>query len=253
MSVFGKYAAYYDLIYRDKDYVGEATYIHHLIQKYHPATKTILDLGCGTGRHAKLLAQKGYLVHGVDLSQEMLNEANKETDSNCLVFSQGDVRTVKLGKIFDVVVSLFHVVSYQTTNDDLRNTINTAFGHLENHGFFIFDCWYGPTVLSDRPTVRIKRLESELIKVTRIAEPVMYANENLVDVNYDVFIRDKAEGLVEELHETHRMRYLFKPELELLLNQAGFEMKDCFEFMTNQELSYQTWNGCFIARKITQK
>ena len=49
----------------------------------------------------------------------------------------------------------------------------------------------------------------------------MYANDNIVNVNYHVFVRNKANGEVEELRESHRMRYLFKPELELYLRGSG--------------------------------
>ncbi|WP_341999478.1 hypothetical protein [Chlorogloeopsis sp. ULAP02] len=66
MSVFGNYARYYDLLYRDKDYVGEALFIRRLIQNHAPEAQDILELGCGTGNHAVLLAKEGYKVHGVE-------------------------------------------------------------------------------------------------------------------------------------------------------------------------------------------
>ena len=72
MKVFGNYSRYYNLLYKDKDYKGEAGFIHDLIQKYSPGAKSILDLGCGTGRHDVLLAEKGYVMTGVDMSEEML-------------------------------------------------------------------------------------------------------------------------------------------------------------------------------------
>ncbi|MFM6580781.1 MAG: class I SAM-dependent DNA methyltransferase, partial [Dolichospermum sp.] len=75
MTVFGNYSRYYDLLYQDKDYLAEAKFIHDLIQTHAPSAKTILELGCGTGRHAELLANYGYQIHGVDRSLEMLNSA----------------------------------------------------------------------------------------------------------------------------------------------------------------------------------
>ena len=111
----------------------------------------------------------------------------------------------------------------------------------------IFDCWYGPAVLSDRPAVRVKRVEDEEIAVTRIAEPVMYPNDNCVDVNYQLLIKHKAGGMVEELHECHRMRYLFTPEVELLLEQTGFRLLHSEEWMTGKALGFDTWGACFVA------
>src|SRR4051812_48823482 len=134
MSVFAAYSRYYDLLYRDKDYAAEARYVHELVQQHHPAARTMLDLGCGTGRHAQLLSQHGYALTGVDLSEEMLKVARAA--SPALGFVQGDVRTVRLGKTFDVVASLFHVMSYQTTNADLCAALDTIREHLAPGGLF---------------------------------------------------------------------------------------------------------------------
>ena len=247
MSVFAAYSKYYDLLYRDKDYPGEARYIHELVTKHRPGARTVLDLGCGTGRHAQLLAERDYQLTGVDLSEEMLKVARESGPQ--LSFVQGDVRSVRLGKTFDVVLSLFHVMSYQTTNADLRAALSTVREHLAPGGLFVFDCWYGPAVLSSRPETRVKRLEDASIQVTRLAEPVLHPNDNLVDVNYHVLIRDKQSGAVEELRETHKMRYLFAPEVLLLLDGAGLRLTQLSEFMSDREPGFETWNAVFIGTR----
>jgi len=253
MTVFGAYSRYYNLFYQDKDYAGEAAYVHDLIRQHRPHAASVLDLGCGTGRHAFLLAEKGVAVTGVDRSAEMLAVAGAQLaalgqKTLPLTFHQGDLRTIRLGQTFDAVVSLFHVMSYQIGNDDLRAAFATARKHLNPGGVFIFDCWYGPAVLTDRPTVRIKRLEDEMIAVTRIVEPVMHANANLVDSNYQVLVWDKASGIVEELHETHQMRYLFRPEIELLLEETGMRIVEASEWMTGRPAGCDTWGVCFVVR-----
>jgi SAM-dependent methyltransferase len=253
MSVFGRYSRYYDLLYRDKDYLGEASYVDRLIRSHAPQARTLLDLGCGTGRHDLLFAEMGYRVTGVDLSEEMLAVASSQLpaglqSSGSLEFRQGDLTRVRLGSRFDAVVSLFHVMSYQADNDDLRSAFATAKAHLEPGGLFVFDCWYGPAVLTDPPVVRVKRLEDDHISVTRIAEPVLHPNRNLVDVNYQVFIRDKNGEGEEELRETHSMRYLFLPELLLLLEEAGLSLVEFREWLTGKEPGFDTWSACFVVR-----
>jgi SAM-dependent methyltransferase len=247
MSVFAAYSKYYDLLYRDKDYAGEARYIDDLIVRHRPGAQSVLDLGCGTGRHALLLAERGYRMTGVDLSEEMLKVARASSSGQSFV--QGDVRSVRLGKTFDVVLSLFHVMSYQTTNGDLRAALSTVREHLAPGGLFVFDCWYGPAVLTSRPETRVKRLEDDKIQVTRLAEPVLHANDNVVDVNYQVLIRDRASGAVEELRETHKMRYLFAPEVSLLLESAGLRLTQQSEFMSEREPGFDTWNAVFIGTR----
>lgn len=247
MTAFGAYARYYDLLYRDKAYGAEAAHLAALIQTYAPGAETLLELGCGTGGHAVELAKHDFEIHGIDLSETMLAVARKHASAK-LRFDHGDARTFRTARTFDAVVSVFHVMSYQTTNADLAAAFATARAHLAPGGIFIFDCWYGPAVLTDRPVVRARSIEDETVAVTRIAEPVMHAEDNIVDVNYHVFLRDKQTAETSELRETHRMRYLFSPEIRMFLHDAGFEQVYAAEWLTGSALSYATWNACFVAR-----
>jgi SAM-dependent methyltransferase len=221
-AVFDSYARYYDLLYRDKDYAAEAAYVASHLKRHAPQARRLLELGCGTGAHAEHLARMGYTVHGVDRSESMLSRAQARRAglaadvASRLSFGSGDARTLRTGENYDAVISLFHVMSYQTTNADLQAAFATAAAHLRPGGLFLFDFWYGPAVLGQRPKTRVKRLEDEAIRVTRIAEPVLHDDEGVVDVNYTVFIEEKGTGSVRQVRETHRMRYLFLPELALL-------------------------------------
>ena len=251
--VFDVYARYYDLLYRDKDYAAEAEYINSHIRKHSPAAKRILELGCGTGIHAEQLARMGYTVYGVDMSEAMLVCARARKTSlppgiaPRLTFTTGDVRSVRTGETYDAVIALFHVMSYQTTNADLEAAFETAAAHLTPGGLFLFDFWYGPAVLTQKPEVRVKRLADNHIKVTRIAEPEMHVNENIVDVNYTVFIEVKQTGRVEQLQETHRMRYFFSPEIEKILRGCGFRLLAAMAWMSEFPLSSEHWSGFVVA------
>ena len=257
MTVFGNYAQYYDLLYQDKDYKKETDYVHQLIQRFAPETASILELGCGTGKHAALLAEYGYSVHGVDMSLEMLTLANERLASlpkdisDRLKFSQGDICNIEIGEQFDAAIALFHVVSYQTSNKALQRTIKTVKRHLRLGGIFLFDVWYGPAVLSDPPIVRIKRMENEKIQVTRIAKPQIDMNKNTVKVNYQIFIRNKDSDRAEEISEVHKVRYLFRPELDLLFEQNGFNIIMSEEWMTGKKPGLDTWGVCFISNNIS--
>ncbi|HVO49252.1 MAG TPA: class I SAM-dependent methyltransferase [Steroidobacteraceae bacterium] len=254
MNSFGAYARYYDLLYRDKDYAGEADYARKQLARHAPAARRLLELGCGTGAHAALLAGAGYEIHGIDQSDEMLERARARLAQLPPAlgararFERADMRGFALPQRFDAALALFHVVSYQRTNEDLCSAFRCVRQHLLPNGVFLFDCWYGPAVLTDRPAVRIRRLEDDLVGVMRLAEPVMHPNENVVDVNYEVHVRDKASGMVERFTERHRMRYLFRPEIELLAQQAGFIVLDGEEWMTGRPLGFDTWSACFALR-----
>jgi SAM-dependent methyltransferase len=246
---FNNYAAYYNLLYRDKNYLDETDYVTNLLNKFSEnKVEKILDLGCGTGKHASLFAEKGYKVVGVDLSEQMIEIANKNKNQYT-DFLQADVRNVELNQKFDAVISLFHVASYQISNQDFENYLNTAYKHLKKGGLFIFDFWYGAAVLTDRPTLRVKRLENDSLKITRISEPVLHSNINSVDVNFEVLIEDKLNSKIEKIHEIHNMRYWFMPEIELFAKKMNFSILDSFQWLTEKELTFESWNGIVILKK----
>jgi SAM-dependent methyltransferase len=255
VSVFAGYSRYYDLLYRDKDYAGEAKYIAGLIRRYSPNAKSVMEIGCGTGAHAAGLAQMGFEVSGVDMSEGMLEAADARRSSlspeiaSKLSFSHGDARAVRLYKKFDVVISLFHVMSYQTSNSDLAQSFETAREHVKSGGVFIFDCWYGPAVLRQWPSVTEKNLSDDTIEVHRIATPEIHVNDNIVDVNYDVSVKDHATGVTETLKETHRMRYLFQPEIELAFKTAGMKLIDARAWMSDAPPGVDSWGAVFVGKR----
>lgn len=166
-----------------------------------------------------------------------------------LTFSLGNAQDCRIGREFDVVLSLFHVVSYQTTNIELQAIIETAAIHLKTGGVFIFDFWYGPAVLSERPSIRVKHIENDKINLTRISEPKMLLSKNCVDVNYHIIINDTISKTTEVIKETHRMRYIFLTELDLLANTAGFKIQKTCEWLSGREPSFDTWGVCAVLQK----
>jgi predicted TPR repeat methyltransferase len=253
MSIFNHYAQYYDLLYTTKNYEVEVNYVDTLIKKYTSEARTILDLGCGTGTHDLYLAKKGYQVTGIDLSDNMISIAQEKQDKEDIKnidFRQGNIVSLNLNKQYDVVVSLFHVMNYLTENSDLQAGFLTTARHLKKGGVFIFDCWYGPAVLSDLPKTGVKRLENEKINVIRIVEPELHWNRNVVDVNYEIIIEERSTQKIATIHETHSVRYFFMPELKLLLAQAGMEIVNSEEWVTSKDAGKNTFGVCFVVRKL---
>jgi SAM-dependent methyltransferase len=247
---FNNYSTYYNLLYKDKDYKTEVNYITSLIKSAHPTAKTLLDVGCGTGKHLALLARQGFDCEGIDLSETMLQEARSNFSD--IFFTQADARNFNLDKKFDVVTSLFHVVSYQTKNDDFLRCLKSIRTHLRDGGVFVFDFWYGPAVLIDPPVTRIKRLESDEMKVTRLAESKMHYNNNVVDVHYEILIENKHQSQcnIETINETHSMRYFFLPEIDFFLAQSNFKIINTYEWLKSTIPSEKSWNICVIAKAL---
>lgn len=252
MEVFNDYAYYYNAFYGDKDYEGEARVIDQILRRYcEYDIKSILNMGCGTGNHDRELCKIGnYAITGIDLSSKMI-EIAKEKIINCertLDYKIGDIREYRDGILYDAVISLFHVMSYQNSNEDFSDALKTAHKHLKKDGIFLFDAWYGPGVLTDRPAVRIKTVDDGKNMIVRYANPVMNAETNIVDVNYDVLIIDKITSVCKKIYECHSMRYVFRPEVEYLLNSNGFELIDCLDCNTLEKPDYNSWTAYFVAK-----
>ncbi len=173
-----------------------------------------------TGIHAQQLAEKGYQVEGIDLSEVMLSKAlNRRSElplavSEKLSFLESDIRTYESALKFDTIISLFHVISYMTTNEDLNQTFKTVKKHLKPQGIFLFDCWHGPGVLHDKPISRSKFFEDETVSIKRTSTPGFFPEKNIVDVNFEILIHHKENNEELKLHEMHSMRYLFIEELK---------------------------------------
>jgi 2-polyprenyl-3-methyl-5-hydroxy-6-metoxy-1,4-benzoquinol methylase len=119
--LFTGYASYYDIFYAQKDYNLECEFVINIMNSLSfQEVRSILDLGCGTGGHVLPLAERGYHMTGVDISEGMIEQARrKSTESNIEAeFRLGDIRSLDLGKTFDAVISMFAVMGYQTGNDD---------------------------------------------------------------------------------------------------------------------------------------
>src|SRR5919199_1319404 len=168
-SVFGaEYSAAYDLLYQDKDYEAEVDLIERVFAIYgHGSVRRVLDLGCGTGGHAVPLANRGYDVVGVDRSPHMLDRARARTAS--ARFEVGEIGSLDLADRFDAVLMMFAVLGYQTANADARAALASVRRHLRPGGLFMCDLWYGPAVLRQRPSERVRVLDTAHGQVIRVA------------------------------------------------------------------------------------
>ena len=110
-------------------------------------------------------------------------------------FYHGDARTIRLRRKFNVVLAMFHVLSYLENNRDLVCAFETAAAHLSKGRLFVGDFWYGPGVLSEPPEYRIKKVETAEHSIVRTATPELYPSRNAVLVRYDISYLNKQQGI----------------------------------------------------------
>lgn len=229
MPSFASYSAYYDLMYRDKRYDLECDFLEAAFRTARgPRVKQVLDLGCGTGGHALVLAERGYEVTGIDRAEGMLEIARTKAGSLSgvapPVFRCGDLRSLELGSSFDAVVAMFAVISYLSTNEQIIEALRAVRRHLQPGGVFVFDAWHGPGVLRDLPSDRLKVVESEGGRVLRFAHTTTDHLSHTSDVHYHLL--HLADNQVRsEFEEVHTMRFFFPQEITFMLQLCGFGVR----------------------------
>ena len=213
---------------------------------------SILDLGCGTGSHALFFAEMGYEVTGVDFSEKMLKIAREKAarQGKRISFLQQDIRHLDLPQKFDAAVAMFAVMSYQATNQDFEDALISVHRQLDPGGLFIFDVWFGPTVLAQRPEDRFKTIERTDKKITRHASPSLDIINQTVEVSYTV--RENAsKKQLKETKESHVMRFFFFQELRYFLEKNNFEILQICPFLDlNGRVDESCWNISVICRRI---
>jgi SAM-dependent methyltransferase len=253
MDVFDDSAPYYDILYAEKDYAAECDFLEFLWKNLCTfSVQSVLDLGCGTGGHALLLAQRGYQVVGIDQSIGMITQARAKAKARSLdvEFLKKDIRNFQVHRTFDAAIAMFAVMSYQITNGDVLNTLCSTLAHLRQGGLFIFDAWFGPTVLSKRPTDRLKIAVRGNDRIYRYARPELDLLNQTVNVHYTFLRLSEKRIALEEFNERHQMRFFFPQELALLSGAAGLKLAPLIPFMKpNGQLNEEDWNVTVIGTK----
>ena len=104
-------------------------------------------------------------------------------------------------------------------------------------------------MLHDKPTVRVKRVENEKYKVTRLTEPIVCFDSHIVDVKFTVYAQDKDSKVINELQETHAMRYFFEEELTAEMKNQGLATLRFEEWLTGKKPVNTSWGVCAIGKK----
>jgi len=247
-----QYAAAYDAVYSDKDYAGECDALESLIGRFGDGgIRRLLDLGCGTGRHAVHFAQRGFQVLGVDRSEAMLVHAHQRARASQLCekvdFLRGDARDFSSGDKFDAVLMNFNVLGYMLTNDDVIGALKSARGNVRDGGLLIADFWYGPAVVVDPPGTRRRQIEGPDGPMVRTSSGEHFPRQQSCAITISVG-RMKGGRLVDETEEVHRVRYFFPLELEMLLRCNGFRLQALTGFPeVETPPSEQKWVAALVA------
>ncbi|OGO03619.1 MAG: hypothetical protein A2Y72_03975 [Chloroflexi bacterium RBG_13_53_26] len=246
-QVFAAYGKYYDLLYQDKDYEAECDIIEGFFKKYCLSpVSCVLDAACGTGGHAIPLARRKYRVTGFDASESMIRRAKEKSDQ--VPFHVMDLRNFDIGEEFDACICMFAAMNYLTETSDIQNALANIRRHLKPKGLLIFDFWNGLAVLRILPETRVKTASGEGRKILRSVQPELDAVHHLCKSHYHLIVIQDGT-VVDEITETHVVRYFFPQEIIHHLDDAGFNVLHLSSFPDLEEkLNETAWNAIAVAQ-----
>ncbi|MBE1205570.1 methyltransferase domain-containing protein [Aminobacter carboxidus] len=189
------------------------------IMRFVGDARSVLDLGCGTGALTAMLAD-GRAVTGADPAPAMLDVARKRPGGEHVEWVEGDARSLRLGKGFDLVLLTGHAFQVFLTEEDQRAALDTIAAHLAPGGCFIFDSrnplakeWlqWGP----DDSRRTIAHPTFGLVEAWNDA--VQDAASGIV--TYDTFYRVPADGW--QFHARSRIAFPAQERLAAMMTEAG--------------------------------
>lgn len=242
------YSKAYDLLNEGKPYSQEVEFLDGLFQQFGDtgiALTSVLDLGCGSGKHLAEFSSSTRKF-GVDQSHGMLAEATSRGLQN-FDSAIGNICTARLGENFDLVYSLFHVISYQTTDLDLVNFFSTIREHLKVGGIGVVDFWHRAPWDVDPPVTRVTKKNDHETEVIRISSPKFDLMTGRVEIDMDLFVRENSRQDFTHLVEHHVMRAYTLLELSQAAQLAGLEIADSGPWMQqNKPLLASDWYGWVV-------
>lgn len=220
MSSYDALASSYDALTVDAAYRRRADYLERLLRKSAIPVHSLLDLGCGTGTMAYLMAERGYQVTAVDGSEEMLTQAIGKAAFSGLqppLFLQQDMPHLRLLEPVDAAISTLDALNYLTRVQDLQKTFRRVYRWLNPGGQFIFDV-NSPYKLRrmDRQVYMDETEDSCCVWRTFFSE-----KSGICTYQVDLF-RLREDGAWNRDFEEHRERAWSEAELRQYLAEAGF-------------------------------
>ena len=235
--MFTESAELYDAIYfQFKDYSSEAAQIARRVRELQPNARTLLDVACGTGEHARLLAaEHGFQVDGIDLNPEFVRLAQAKNPRG--QFHVADMTSFDLATRYDAVICMFSSIGYVRTLDKLEQALHCFRRHITPDGVIIVEPWFSPEKLTDG---QHSKREAQLGSMHVERRGVLRVDGRLTRLQFDYTIQEN--GATRHASELHVLGNFTEAETLSAFRAVGLEVM--------HEAATSSHRGLYIARSV---
>jgi len=243
---YSDFAYSYDLFMDNIPYEEWSTYLIGLLKENNVNDGLVLDLGCGTGTMTELLADAGYDMIGIDLSEDMLNMAldKKYESGHDILYLNQDMRSFELYGTVAAVVSVCDSVNYILEEDELLKVFKLVNNYLDPGGVFIFDM---------TTEAKYRNVGDNVIAENKEDASFIWENTYFEDkkINqYELTIFEKGEdGRYDRFEEIHLQRVYDIEIVKCLLEKAGLQFVAVYDAMTKNAPEDGSERIYFIAKE----
>ena len=196
--MFSETAEYYDLLYSTiKDYAREVPEIAAMLRRLNPQARTVLDVGCGSGEHARRLGAAGFVVDGIDLDPVFIQIARGKHLAGTFVVA--DMANFHLGRAYDAVICLFSSIGYVRTLARVESALRCFREHLADGGVVLVEPWFPPGFLTDGFVMRNEGADDG-VRIVRNSRTEIDGRISRLHFDYEI---TDARGTrrTQEIHE----------------------------------------------------
>lgn len=247
MEAYEGFASVYDAFMEEVDYPVWVQFVQTVWERLGKKPESVIELGCGTGNVTIPLASAGYGVVGVDISEEMLAEAQRKAFSQGMTipFFCQDMVELELEFRADCVLSLCDSLNYLTEDGELLSAFESIRKHLNKKGLFMFDM---NTAYKFKEILGNKTYAATTEDAAYFWENTFDEEEQINEYYVNFFKRKKNDDVYERVEEYHYERAYSMEEVKDQLAQSGFQLLHVYDGYRFEEAKEDSQRYFFVAQ-----